>query len=98
MYMLRCRRGDIYTGIATDVSRRLAEHQGASSRGAKALRGRGPLRLLRAEPVGPRGAAQRVEARIKRLPKMLKEELAARPQGLRRLVHDMLEGDVNESV
>jgi putative endonuclease len=96
VYLLKCQRGDIYTGIATDVQRRLAEHQGASSRGAKALRGRGPLRLLRAEPVGSRGPAQRVEARIKRLTKSLKEDLAARPQGLRQLVREVLEEYPND--
>jgi len=94
--MLKCQRGDIYTGIATDVQRRLAEHQGTSSRGAKALRGRGPLRLLQAEPVASRGPAQRVEARVKGLTKGPKEDLAARPEGLRQLVREVLEEYPND--
>ncbi|MBT8330889.1 MAG: GIY-YIG nuclease family protein, partial [Deltaproteobacteria bacterium] len=44
VYMLRCCDGSLYTGIATDVERRFAEHQ--SNSGAKYLRGRGPLALV----------------------------------------------------
>jgi putative endonuclease len=88
VYMLRCRGGDLYTGIATDVTRRLAEH--ASGRGAKALRGKGPLSLLASTPVGNRSQAQRVEARIKRLPKDAKEALVGGPASLQDLVNAVL--------
>ncbi|MCJ7556362.1 MAG: GIY-YIG nuclease family protein [Gammaproteobacteria bacterium] len=84
VYMLRCRGGELYTGIATDVTRRLEEH--ASGRGAKALRGKGPLSLLISAPVGNRSQAQRVEARIKRLPKNAKEALVELPAPLHNLI------------
>lgn len=90
LYMIRTRRGAIYTGIATDVARRLAEHAASTARGAKALRGLGPFTLLCAEPVGDRGEAQRVEARVKRLPKADKEALAAQSGALRSLIRDCL--------
>ena len=65
LYLLETAAGALYTGITTDVARRLAEH--AAGRGAKALRGRGPLTLRHHEPVGSRGEALRLEAEIKRL-------------------------------
>jgi putative endonuclease len=73
VYIVRCRDGSLYTGIATDVARRLAEH--ADGRGARYLRGRGPLRLELERRVGSRAAAQSVEARIKRLSRREKERL-----------------------
>ena len=76
VYLVRCLDGALYTGIARDVERRLSEHR--AGRGAKALRGRGPLVLVLARRVGERGHALRVEAAIKRLKKSEKEVLAAR--------------------
>ncbi len=65
LYLIETAGGALYTGITTDVTRRLAEH--AAGRGAKALRGRGPLRLVHQQAVGSRGEALRLEAEIKRL-------------------------------
>lgn len=76
VYMLRCADGSLYTGIATDVVRRLQEHQ-SSPRGAKYLRGRGPLTLEFQEVVGDRADASKVEYFLKRLAKTDKEELVA---------------------
>lgn len=84
LYLVRTRDGALYTGIALDVGARLAQHE--TGRGAKALRGRGPLRLEFATVVGARGAALRLEARVKRLPKTAKERIVAAglPRGWRR--------------
>ena len=76
VYMLRCGDGSLYTGIATDVERRLEEHR-SSPRGAKYLRGRGPLTLAYTEVVGDRGDASRVEHCLKSLAKAEKEALIA---------------------
>jgi putative endonuclease len=73
VYVLRRADGALYTGIATDVARRLAEHEAGEGRGAKALRGRGPLSLVFAREVGDRSLATRIEAAIKRLSKERKE-------------------------
>jgi putative endonuclease len=84
LYLVRTREGALYTGIALDVRARLAQH--AAGSGAKALRGRGPLRLAFAACVGERGAALRLEARVKRLSKAAKERLvvAGLPRAWRR--------------
>ena len=67
VYLVRCGDGSLYTGITTDVARRIREHEG-SDRGAKFLRGKGPLTVVYQRPVGDRSVASRLEHRIKRLP------------------------------
>ncbi|HEX9729593.1 MAG TPA: GIY-YIG nuclease family protein [Gemmatimonadales bacterium] len=74
VYLIRTRHGTLYTGIATDVGRRLVEHAGA--KGAKYLRSRAPLRVVYEAAIGSRALALTVEARIKRLPKARKEAIA----------------------
>lgn len=84
LYVLRTRRGALYTGITTDVARRCAQH--AAGRGAKALRARGPLTLVYSVAFASRGEALRAERALQRLSKPVKERLlAARPDrdGLR---------------
>ena len=77
IYIVRCKSGALYTGIALDVRRRLAQHAGTSPGGAKALRGKGPLRLEVSRVVGSRAQAQAVEYRIKRLARPRKLALIA---------------------
>lgn len=73
VYLVRCRDGTLYTGIATDVERRLREHQ-SSRRGAKFLRGKGPLTLVYQREIGNRSTATRVELAIKQLPRRSKTD------------------------
>jgi putative endonuclease len=73
VYIVRCRDGSLYTGIAMDVERRLAEHQ--AGKGAKYLRGRGPLRVVFEKQVGSRGQALKIEHKLKSLSRNEKEEL-----------------------
>jgi len=75
VYMVRCGDGALYTGIATDVPRRVAEHAQINGKGAKYLRGKGPLRLVFVKAIGTKGLALRVESQIKKLAKAQKEEL-----------------------
>ena len=86
VYIVRRRDGALYTGIATDVRRRIMEHGRKGGRGAKSLRGRGPLRLVFQRAIGSRGRALRVEDAIKRLPKARKEALIVRPIGVEGLI------------
>mgnify|MGYP001825078059 CR=1 FL=1 len=76
LYILRCRDGSLYTGIATDVARRLSEHE-SGKRGAKYLRGRGPLQLVFQQSLGDRSAATRAEYQVKRLDRSQKEALVS---------------------
>jgi len=75
VYILRCGDGSLYTGITTDVRRRVGQHARPGGRGAKYLRGRGPLAVVFKRAVGSRSRALRLERLIKRLPKAPKEEL-----------------------
>jgi putative endonuclease len=84
LYILRCADDSLYTGIATDVHRRLAEHR-SGSRGAKYLRGRQPLRLEFFREVGDRAAASALEHRVKRLTRAEKEALIAGQQSIANL-------------
>jgi len=86
IYVVRCRGGALYTGIATDVPRRIAEHARKGGKGAKFLRGRGPLRLVLQRVLGSRGFALRVEGAIKRLPKPRKEALLTQELLVDRLI------------
>ena len=73
LYIVRCRNGSLYTGIATDVERRFAEHQ--ANKGSKYLRGRGPLKLVFTKQIGKKELALKIERLVKRLPKLKKEKL-----------------------
>jgi putative endonuclease len=76
LYLVRDADGRLYTGISTDPERRLREHDG-TRRGARALRGRGPLALVFRHPAGDRAAALRLEAAVKRLDRRAKERLVS---------------------
>jgi len=84
VYIVRCRDGNLYTGIATDVERRMADHLG--NKGAKYLRGRGPLKLVFKKKVGEKGRALKVEHQVKRLPRQKKEALIKTGAGIEALL------------
>ncbi len=67
VYIIECADGRLYTGISTDVARRFREHSEGGVRAARALRGKGPLKLVFQQRVGTRGEASVIEYRIKRL-------------------------------
>lgn len=71
LYIVRCANGSLYTGIARDVQKRLAEHE-SGPRGARYLRGKGPLEIVFSELVGNRARASRLEHRVKRLSRIRK--------------------------
>lgn len=74
LYIVRCADGSLYTGIATDVARRIREHE-SGARGAKYLRGKGPLVLEFSHQLGDRSLASQVECRVKKLDRAHKEQL-----------------------
>lgn len=67
VYILRCGDGTLYTGIATDVDRRVSEHTSQGAKGAKYLRGRLPLEIVFRKEIGTRSEASKEELRIKKL-------------------------------
>lgn len=74
IYMVECNDRTLYTGVTTDVARRVAEHN--SPRAAKYTRARQPVQLVYSEPYDSRSAACAREATIKRLSRAEKQELA----------------------
>ncbi|WP_277606807.1 GIY-YIG nuclease family protein [Aeromonas sp. MR7] len=79
LYLVRTATGLLYTGISTDPVRRLHQHQ--SGKGSRALRGKGPLTLVWQQMVGDKGAALRLEYRLKQQSKAFKERLVREPDG-----------------
>lgn len=73
LYILRCGDGSLYTGITTDVARRLQTH--AAGKGAKYTRGRGPLALVYQEACPSHSDALRRELEVKALSREEKETL-----------------------
>ena len=67
VYMLECADGSLYTGVATDVGRRLRQHNGELVGGARYTSGRRPVRLVWSEACADRATAQVREAVIKKL-------------------------------
>lgn len=75
VYMLRCADSSLYTGITTDISRRLAEHNGEGEQGARYTRSRRPVVVAYSEAADSRATASRREAAIKRLTRAQKLKL-----------------------
>ncbi len=78
LYILRCGDGTLYTGITTDVEKRLEVHR--TGKGAKYTRGRGPLELVYREVCGSHSDALKREAAIKRLSREEKDGLIGMPK------------------
>ncbi len=70
IYILRCADDTLYTGIATDVTRRFEEHR--LGLGAKYTRAHKPVRVVYQEKIGSRSDAQKREAAIKKLTRIKK--------------------------
>lgn len=79
VYMVRCEDGFYYTGIATDVSRRMAEHRSRTGRCARYTRTHRVVALVGLWTAPDRSLASTLEYRIKRLPRDKKDALLADP-------------------
>jgi putative endonuclease len=73
VYILRCRDGSLYTGITTDVPRRLQQHQ--TGKASKYTRARLPVILSWTHRVRSWSQALKEEHRIKTLTRAQKEAL-----------------------
>lgn len=76
IYILRCADDTLYTGVTTDLSRRVVEHN-ESLKGAKYTRVRRPVALVHSEAFETRSAACLREAAIKKLSREEKLRLLA---------------------
>ncbi len=75
LYIARCNGNTLYTGVTTDVKRRIEEHN--KGVGAKYTRGRAPIELIYCAEYSNRSEAQIEEARIKKLSRKKKEILVS---------------------
>jgi putative endonuclease len=75
VYMLKCADGTYYTGISTDVERRVKEHNEAKV-GAKYTKARRPVVLVHTESGFNRSEAAKREALLKKEPRSHKKLLA----------------------
>jgi len=64
VYVIRNKKNVLYTGIALDITKRIAQHN--TGKGAKFTKGRGPWVLIYSSDPLPLGEALRLEAKLKR--------------------------------
>ncbi|MGB0925080.1 MAG: GIY-YIG nuclease family protein [Minisyncoccia bacterium] len=76
VYMVRCADDSLYTGITTDIDRRIDEHNGVSKtkKGAKYTQHRRPVTLVYSAEYENRSQASIEESRIKKLNRKQKED------------------------
>lgn len=74
VYILQCNDGTLYTGITSDLERRVKEHN-SSNLGAKYTKIRRPVKLVYSKEYTNRSEAQIEEARIKKLTRSEKLDL-----------------------
>ena len=63
VYIVRCRGNSLYTGVTTDITRRVKEHN--SGKGAAHTRSHLPVKLVYSERYRSRVRAYKREAQIK---------------------------------
>jgi len=81
VYVLECADGSLYTGMTSNLQRRLREH--SSGRGGRYTRAHLPVRLVYAEGAADRKAACAREREIKRLPRRKKLALPLTARAMR---------------
>jgi putative endonuclease len=74
LYIIRCHDQTLYTGITTDLERRIDEHN-FSSLGARYTRARRPVKLVYFKKFNSRSLATQEEFRIKKLSRLKKIEM-----------------------
>ncbi len=84
IYLIRDKDDRLYTGITTDIERRFKAH--TEGKGAKNLRGRGPLTLHCHFPAGSQQQALRIERAIKKWKKIKKELLPEHPEWIMEII------------
>ncbi len=75
VYLLKCADGTYYTGVCTDIDRRIKEHNG-TTKGARYTRARQPVTLVYSEPQENRSLAQKREYTLRNLSHAAKAQLA----------------------
>lgn len=90
-YMLRCKDNSIYTGMTSDLERRIKEHIAKDEKCAKYTLNHTAIRLEIAWESETRSQASKLEYHIKTLKKVQKENLINNPNNLSILLSDKLD-------
>ena len=90
-YILRCKDNSLYTGITTDLERRLREHKQKGEKTAKYTLRHEAKKMEIAWESENRVLASKLEFNIKRLVKKQKEELIKNPQLLNKFLGDKID-------
>ncbi|MFD1384717.1 GIY-YIG nuclease family protein [Rhodanobacter aciditrophus] len=91
VYIIKTRLNTLYTGVTTDLTRRFDEHTQGKVKGARYLKGKGPLQLVWSESVLDKRMAMQVEYRIKQLSRVKKDQLVSGKQSLQTLFKDVMQ-------
>ncbi len=74
VYMVECADGTLYSGITTDIDRRIKEHN-ESDKGARYTRAKRPVLLVYSEEHADRSTASKREYELKQLSREEKKKL-----------------------
>lgn len=97
-YILRCKDNSLYTGITTNIKRRLKEHKEKGEKAAKYTLRHEAVRIEIAWESENRVLASKLEFNIKKLMKKQKEELIKNPQLLDRFLGDKIQPELYSEV
>lgn len=92
VYMLRCEDNSIYTGITTNINRRMSEHFSRNEKCAKYTKNHFARKLECVWQTENRALASKLEFRIKKLSKLQKEDLI-KNNNMKILFEDKIETD-----
>ena len=90
-YMLRCEDNSIYTGITTDLKRRLEEHRSKSIKCAKYTLTHSAMQFEAAWESNSRSLASKLEYNLKKLKKVQKEDLIKNKNNLALMLENKLD-------
>lgn len=74
VYIIRCRDGTLYTGIANNLQNRIAKHNSEEG-GARYTRSRRPVELVYSEQAPSRSEALKREYEVKKMPRAKKMKM-----------------------
>lgn len=90
IYIIRCEDNSLYTGITTDLSRRMREHLEKGKKGAKYTSSHNVKKMEIAWKTKDKIRASKLEYYIKTLKKVQKEELIKNPSKLNEFLSDKI--------
>ncbi len=93
IYVLECRGGSFYTGITTDLKKRMRQHCGQLAGGAKYTHSHPPEKLCCIWETTEYTAAKRFEAAFKRLTRLQKQALIAEPTSWKQYLPQLTEDE-----